>query len=234
MDAAPLLEARGLTRRFGATIALEGIDLAVRRGEPVALFGENGAGKTTLLRLLAGGLKPTAGGVAVEGTDPRRAGAAARSRIGVVSHQTLLYGDLTAEENLVFFATLHGVPSPAARARALLREVDLAERGDDPVRTFSRGLRQRVALARALVHAPPILLLDEPATGLDARSTAAWRRALAEAAARDTTWILATHDVEEGLALCPRWVAIRHGRVADAGSSRGPEADRARARALAP
>ena len=230
MDDTPLLAARGLTRRFGATIALDGIDFAVRRGEPVALFGDNGAGKTTLLRVLSGGLKATGGTVSVDGADPRRSPAAARNRIGVVSHQTLLYGDLSAEENLAFFGRLHGVADPAARARELLDVVDLADRAGEPVRALSRGSRQRVALARALVHAPPLLLLDEPSTGLDARSAALWRRALGEAAARGTTWILATHDVAEGLALCPRWVTIRRGRMDDAGSSAGPDAARALAR----
>ena len=117
MSAEPLVVARGLIRRFGATTALDGVDFTVHRGEPVALFGVNGAGKTTLLRLLSGGLKPTAGTLSIEGLDPRRAPAAARGRIGLLSHHTLLYDDLSAMENLVFFAQLHGLPSPGARAR---------------------------------------------------------------------------------------------------------------------
>lgn len=228
MDAHLLVAASGLTRRFGATTALDGIDFEVRRGEPVALFGVNGAGKTTLLRILSGGLKPTAGSLAIEGVDPRHAAAEARGRIGLLSHHTLLYDDLTALENLEFFAGLHGLDDPPARARAMLAEVGLEDRADEPVRGFSRGMQQRVALARALLHEPSLLLLDEPSSGLDVRSSVRLRAALREAAAHGATWVLATHDVEEGLDLCPRWVALRRGRVIDAGASSGEDADRLR------
>ena len=229
MSAEPLVVARGLIRRFGATTALDGVDFTVHRGEPVALFGVNGAGKTTLLRLLSGGLKPTAGTLSIEGLDPRRAPAAARGRIGLLSHHTLLYDDLSAMENLVFFAQLHGLPSPGARAAALLEEVGLSDRADEPVRGFSRGMQQRVALARALLHGPSLLLLDEPSSGLDARASARLREALRDAGRNGATWIMATHDVEEGLDLCPRWLAMRRGRVIDGGASRGQDADRLRA-----
>ena len=223
-----LVVASGLTRRFGATTALDGVDLTVRRGEPLALFGVNGAGKTTLLRLLSGGLKPTSGSLAIEGLDPRRAPAKARGRIGLLSHHTLLYDDLSALENLVFFAKLHGLPRPEDRARALLHEVGLTDRADEPVRGFSRGMQQRVALARALLHDPSLLLLDEPSSGLDARASARLRMALRDAASRGATWIIATHDVEEGLDLCPRWITLRRGRVIDGGASVGQDADRVR------
>ena len=228
MNAEFLVVGGGLTRRFGATTALDGVDLEVRRGEPLALFGVNGAGKTTLLRLLSGGLKPTSGSLAIDGLDPRRAPAAARGRIGLLSHHTLLYDDLSALETLVFFAKLHGLPSPEDRARALLEEVGLTDRADEPVRGFSRGMQQRVALARALLHDPSLLLLDEPSSGLDARSSTRLREALRDAAARGATWVIATHDVEEGLALCPRWIAMRRGRVIDGGASFGQDADRVR------
>ena len=228
MDAELLVVGRGLTRRFGATTALDGVDLTVRRGEPLALFGVNGAGKTTLLRLLSGGLKPTQGSLLIEGLDPRRAPAKARGRIGLLSHHTLLYDDLSALENLVFFAKLHGLPRPEHRARAKLSEVGLTDRADEPVRGFSRGMQQRVALARALLHEPSLLLLDEPASGLDARASARLREALRDAATRGATWVIATHDVEEGLALCPRWIALRKGRVIDGGTSVGQDAARVR------
>jgi len=229
LTTAPLVAARGLTRRFGGHTALDGVDFEVRHGEPVALFGVNGAGKTTLLRILSGGLKATAGQLTIEGLDPRRAPAAGRGRIGLLSHQTLLYDDLTARENLVFFAELHGLGDPGAQAQSLLREVDLEDRADDPVGGFSRGMQQRVALARALLHRPALLLLDEPSSGLDARAAGRLRAALREAASRGATWVMATHDVEEGLDLCPRWVAMWRGRVVDAGASVGAEADRVRA-----
>jgi heme exporter protein A len=228
LNAELLVVGRGLTRRFGATTALDAVDLTVRRGEPLALFGVNGAGKTTLLRLLSGALKPTEGSLAIEGIDPRRAPAEARGRIGLLSHHTLLYDDLSAAENLEFFARLHGVSKPADRARGLLEEVGLIDRAGEPVRGFSRGMQQRVALARALLHDPSLLLLDEPSSGLDARSSTRLRAALRDAASRGATWVIATHDVEEGLALCPRWIALYRGRVIDGGSHAGSDADRVR------
>jgi heme exporter protein A len=228
LNAELLVVGSGLTRRFGARTALDGVDLTVHRGQPVALFGVNGAGKTTLLRLLSGALKPTSGTLAIDGHDPRRAPDRARGRIGLLSHQTLLYDDLSARENLEFFARLHGVPEPVERGRAVLEEVGLADRAEEPVRGFSRGMQQRVALARALLHAPSLLLLDEPSSGLDARSSTRLREALRDAATRGATWVIATHDVEEGLALCPRWIALRRGRVIDRGTSVGEDAARVR------
>jgi heme exporter protein A len=225
----PLVAARGITRRFGATTALDGIDFDVHAGEPVALFGINGAGKTTLLRIVSGGLRPDGGSVTIDGADLRSSPASLRGRIGFLSHQTLLYDDLTARENLEFFARLHGVADPGRRASAMLDEVGLADRGDEPVRGFSRGMQQRVALARALLHEPVLLLLDEPSSGLDARSSNRLRAALRETAARGVTWLIATHDVDEGLALCPRWMALDRGRVIDAGVSSGGDAARVRA-----
>jgi heme ABC exporter ATP-binding subunit CcmA len=223
------VSASGLTRRFGATTALDDVNLDVRRGESLAVFGANGAGKTTLLRVVSGGLKPTKGSLAIEGLDPRRAPDVARGRIGFLSHHTLLYDDLSATENLVFFARLHGVFEPEARAQALLDDAGLNDRAGEAVSRFSRGMQQRVALARALLHQPSLLLLDEPSSGLDARSSATLRARLRDASSRGTTWILATHDLDEGLDLCPRWVAMRRGRIVDGGVSTGPDADRARA-----
>jgi heme exporter protein A len=228
LNAEALVVAAGLTRRFGAATALDGVDLTVFRGEPLALYGVNGAGKTTLLRLLSGALRPTAGALSIEGVDPRTSPAAARARIGLLSHRTLLYEDLSAADNLVFFAQLHGLPEPRARAAEALLNVGLAERAGEPVRGFSRGMQQRVALARALLHEPSLLLLDEPSSGLDANASARLRQALFLAGSRGATWIMATHDVELGLALCPRWLALRHGRVIDGGTSEGADAERAR------
>jgi heme exporter protein A len=229
LNAELLVAASGLTRRFGATTALDRVDLDVRRGEPLALFGVNGAGKTTLLRLVSGGLKPTTGALVIDGHDPRRAPDRARASIGLLSHHTLLYDDLSATENLVFFARLHGLPQPEERAAALIENVGLTERAHEPVSGFSRGMQQRVALARALLHEPSLLLLDEPSSGLDARASARLKDALHAAAAGGATWIMATHDVEEGLALCPRWIVLRRGRVIDGGVSSGQDAARVRA-----
>jgi heme ABC exporter ATP-binding subunit CcmA len=215
-----LVVARGLTRRFGAATALDRIDLDVRRGEALALFGGNGAGKSTLLRILARLLKPTAGSLAV---------AEPRARVGYLSHQTLLYDDLTVSQNLLFFARLHGLHDPAGRALDSLAGVGLGDRSDVAVRTLSRGQQQRAALARALLHEPTLLLLDEPSSGLDGASVAALETGLRQAAARGATLILATHDVGLALSLCPRWVALAAGRTVDGGGSGGPDAERARA-----
>jgi heme exporter protein A len=166
--------------------------------------------------MIAGALKPTSGTLAVD-----------RIEIGLVTHRTLLYDDLSALENLVFFAKLHDVPEPTKRALEELAAAGLADRAHDPIRTFSRGMQQRVALARALVHDPQLLLLDEPATGLDARSSERLRATLAARADR-VTWVIASHDVEEGLALSRRWVLLDFGRVVASGGSEGQDADRAR------
>lgn len=215
-----LLTGAGLSRRFGAKSALREVDVTVRRGEPLALFGANGAGKTTLLRMLAGALKPTSGRLSID-----------RVAIGLVTHRTLLYDDLTAEENLVLFARLHGLEDPSGRAREELEASGLTDRARDPVRSFSRGMQQRVALARALVHRPTLLLLDEPSSGLDARSSERLRATLSGRADR-VTWVVASHDVEEGLALSRRWMMLDAGRVVASGESAGPDADRARSLVL--
>jgi heme ABC exporter ATP-binding subunit CcmA len=230
LSAEPLVAVRGLTRRFGARTAVDRVDFEVEAGRPLALFGGNGAGKSTLLRLLCGSLRPTQGSISIAGVDPRRAPIASRNAIGLVAHGTLLYDDLSAAENLIFFGKLHGVRDPQGRARTLLASLGLARRADDPVRSYSRGMQQRVALARALVHAPPLLLLDEPATGLDVSARARFHTALHESAADGTTWILVTHAAEEGLALCPRWLFLERGRVADSGTNESPDAERLRER----
>jgi heme exporter protein A len=217
LDSSILVAGTGVSRRFGSKVALDGVDIAVRQGDRLALFGANGAGKTTLLRILAGSLKPTSGTLSV---DP--------SRIGLVTHRTLLYDDLSALENLVFFAKLHGVGEPEERALRQLDAVGLGDRADEPVRGFSRGMQQRVAFARALIQDPSLLLLDEPATGLDARSSARLRAFLLESVG-SATWIIASHDVDEGLALSRRWMLLDEGRVVAEGNSEGVDADRARA-----
>ncbi len=226
MDRPPILSASGLTRRFGARVALAGVDLEVRRGESVAIFGPNGAGKTTLLRLLSSGLRPHAGTIEFDGRPVTGGDPALRGRFGLLSHQTFLYDDLTAKENLVFYGRLHGVPDPDARAEALLHEVGLARRALDPVRAFSRGMQQRLALARALVHAPELLFLDEPLSGLVPRAAASLRGSLRGYVEAGGTLLLTTHDVDEGLRLCGRWIFLSRGRVASRGTSRPEDAGR--------
>jgi heme exporter protein A len=206
----PILEAKGVSKRFGAIAALDSVDLTLRRGESVALFGPNGAGKSTLLRILTRTLRPTSG--TIEDGDDAPA-------IGVVSHQTFLYDDLSARENLSFYARLHGVEKVPARVDALLSSAGLSARADDPVRGFSRGMQQRVALSRALVHGPALLVLDEPFTGLDPVAAAHLRATLRGQRDEGTTLLVATHDLSEGLALSDRWLILRKGRIVRAGSS---------------
>jgi heme ABC exporter ATP-binding subunit CcmA len=222
--AGPLLEARGLVRRFAARRALDGVDLRVEGGEAVALFGPNGAGKTTLLRVLASSLAPTAGTLRIAGLDPRRHPRQTRGRVGVVGHRTFLYRGLTARQNLVFFGRLHGVPRSGDRAAVLLDEVGLAHRADDPVGALSRGMQQRLSLARALMHRPDLLLLDEPAAALDP-SSASWLGTVIDRWRRDGgAVVLATHDVGAGLGHADRWLLLSRGRVADAGPAAGQDA----------
>ena len=204
----PLVETRGLTRAFGARRAVSGVNLAIGAGECLALFGPNGAGKTTLLRLLAGLLRPTFGSAHIDGV-VLPGGAQARSLTGLISHQSMLYPVLTALENVVFSARLHGVPEPEAAARRALTRLRVDDRADTPVRSLSRGLQQRVSIARALVHDPRVLLLDEPFTGLDHAGASALSDTLAGLAAGGAALLLVAHDVREGLALATH-VAVMH------------------------
>jgi ABC-type multidrug transport system ATPase subunit len=164
------------------------------------VVGPNGAGKSTLLRILAGLARPSAGTVTVQGASPGRDPAIRRS-IGLLSHQSHLYDDLTAAENLTFSARLYGLPDPAGTARSRLAAVGLRERSDEPVRRLSRGLMQRVSIARALLHGPALLLLDEPFTGLDLLATDQVLALLREELARGRALVLVSHDVREAWSL---------------------------------
>jgi heme exporter protein A len=208
VSAAPLLEARDLTRSFGPLAAVDGVSFALAPGEFLTIFGPNGAGKTTLLRLLGGALHPTRGEVLIQGERLDPAETDWRRRIGVLSHQTFLYGHLTAEENLRFYAALYGVQDARTRVREGLDRVGLLQRREGRVRTFSRGMRQRLALARTLLHEPDIVLLDEPYTGLDAHAAAVLRDVLAHLKDGRRTVVLVTHNLAEGLELADR-VAVQ-------------------------
>src|SRR6266702_8184634 len=165
-----------IEKRYGGLYALRRVSLEIAAGECVALAGRNGSGKTTLLRVAAGLVRPSSGSVSfLDGSGARVAMA---SPAGFVAHATMVYDELTAEENLLLFARLQGIAEPATRAEALLREVGLAERRNSLVRTFSRGMRQRVAIARALLNEPAVVLLDEPVTGLDPQGTSWFARTL--------------------------------------------------------
>ena len=210
---APSVRAVALTKSFAGRLAVGGVDFELEPGDCLALFGPNGAGKTTLLRLVAGLLKPTSGDVRVEGVDVRR-DARARARIGLISHQSMLYAPLTALENVEFSARLYGVSDARAVARAALQAMRVADRADVPVRTLSRGLQQRVSVARAMVHAPTLVLLDEPYSGLDESGAQALTSMLRELRARGATLIVVTHNVAEGLALATHAAIMTSGRFA--------------------
>jgi heme ABC exporter ATP-binding subunit CcmA/heme exporter protein CcmB len=206
------LQTFGLTRRYGAALALRGIDLALSEGECVALLGPNGAGKTTLLRVLAGVLRPTRGSVQVIGISVSHLTALRRS-IGVVGHQTCLYGELTARENLRYFGRLYGVSLLDQRIAAVLDEGDLTALADRPVRTLSRGMQQRVSLARAMLHRPLILLLDEPETGLDQASQERMAALLRGWCAEGRVVLFASHRLEWAESLATRAIVLQGGRI---------------------
>jgi heme exporter protein A len=218
------IEARGLGKTFAAVRALEAVDLCIGEGESVALLGPNGAGKTTLVRLLTLGLAPSHGSLRIAGLDPRTADRRIRGMLGLIAHASFLYDDLTARENLEFFARLYGVERPAARAAELLESVELSHRADDPLGTLSRGMQQRVSIARALVHDPPILFLDEPFTGLDVQAAQALRTKLAALRGERRTLFLVTHHLAQGLELADRWIILAHGRIVAQGRSAGTDA----------
>lgn len=216
----PAIQIRGLTKAFGHQVALRGVNLTVDEGDFLTLFGPNGAGKTTLIRIVASLARPTSGTVHLWGAEVTTG---VRRQIGLISHNPLLYGDLTADENLRFFARMYDLPDARARIDTALQQVGLTARRRDPVRTFSRGMVQRLAIARAIlcVHDPAIMLLDEPYTGLDLQAADMLRSLLQELAASNRTVILTTHNLEQGLEMCDRAAVLHRGRVAWEGSRAG-------------
>jgi len=209
-----MIEVEALVKSFGPHAALGGVGLQVEAGETVVLVGPNGAGKTTLLRILATLIRPTSGNVRIAGLDPAQDGAEIRRQIGFLSHRTLLYEDLTAEQNLAFYARLYGMTDAPARIAALHARVDLSARRHDLVHTFSRGMQQRLAVARAILHRPRLLLLDEPLAGLDPLAVEALTTLLTELAEEGCTLLLTTHNLEHQLTLGRRVIVLLKGKVA--------------------
>jgi heme ABC exporter ATP-binding subunit CcmA len=209
-----LLEARGLRRSFGGLRVLRGLDLAVRSGEAVVVAGPNGAGKTTLLRILAGLMRPEAGEVRVLGHPVRGEDPVGRRGIGFVSHQSLLYDDLTLAQNLTFAARLYRLPRPAEAARSALELAGLRSREDESPRRLSRGMTQRAAIARALLHGPRVLLLDEPFTALDAASAERLRGELTARLAEGLGMVIVTHRLGEVWGVATRIAVLAEGRWA--------------------
>jgi heme exporter protein A len=201
-----------IDKRYGGLYALRRITFEIAPGECVALVGRNGSGKTTLLRIASQIVRPTAGNL----TFPRASGQTERvGRPGYVGHSTMVYDELTAEENLLFFAKLQDVDQPASRSEELLKEVGLFERRASPVRTFSRGMRQRIAIARALIHRPSVLLFDEPATGLDPLGITWLAQSLQALNKSGCTIVMSLHGESEISALATRAVRLDAGAVVE-------------------
>lgn len=206
------LEVRDLTRAFGVRKALDGVSFDLTARSFLSVFGPNGAGKTTLVKVLTSLLAPTSGSAKVLGLDVVSDAVEMRHRIGLISHNPLLYPDLTAEENLLFFAEMYGIDNAHARVDELLTAVELDHRRLDLTRTFSRGMLQRLSIARALLHRPEVIFLDEPYSGLDPHAMDILD-GLISAIRADHTFVMISHDLDKGLELCSHALILAKGRV---------------------
>jgi heme exporter protein A len=208
-----MIEVRKLVKRFGLKTILRGLDFQVAQGEFVALLGPNGAGKTTFLRILASLSRPSMGGIQIAGYRLPHQAAQVRQKLGVVSHMPLLYGDLTAEENLRFFGNMYNVSNLNQRISEVLGLVGLAARRRDLVRTFSRGMQQRLAIGRAVLHDPEVMLFDEPHTGLDQDACDMLDKVLRDVAARGRTVVMTSHDLARVEDLATRYDVLSKGVI---------------------
>lgn len=222
-----MIRVEGLARSFGAVRAVDGVSFEAADGRITGLLGPNGAGKSTTLRILYTVLRPDSGTAAIDGVDVVADPLGARRRIGVLPHGAGIYPQLTARENIAYFARLHGLAGAAldARVAALVEELEIAGYADRRAKGFSQGERIKVALARALVHAPKNLLLDEPTNGLDVMATRALRALVLRLRAAGHCILFSSHVMQEVAALCDEIVIVDKGRVVAAGT---PEALRAR------
>lgn len=210
---AVIIEVKNLVKRFGHKQVLRKLDFSVEQGEFVALLGSNGAGKTTLLRILSSLSKPNYGDIRIAGFQLPAQAAQVRKKLGVVSHLPLLYGDLSAEENLKFFGRLYGIQSPKNRIEEILKLVGLRNRKRDLVRTFSRGMQQRLAIGRAVLHDPEVLLLDEPHTGLDQDAANMLDKLLQQIAESGRTIVMTSHDFPRVANLATRFDVLYKGKI---------------------
>ncbi len=215
-----MIEVRKLVKRFGGKIVLRGLDFNVQPGEFVALLGPNGSGKTTFLRILASLSRPSLGDVVVAGYSLPHQAAAVRARLGIVSHLPLLYGDLTAEENLQFYGRIYGVPRLGTRIGEVLEMTGLDTRRRDLVRTFSRGMQQRLAIGRAVLHDPEVMLFDEPYTGLDQDASLMLDELLRTVAAQGRTIVMTSHDLARAEDLATRFDILSRGVIAASATRR--------------
>jgi heme exporter protein A len=216
-----MIHVDGVTKRYGPVLALRGVSLQLRQGRCLGIFGPNGSGKTTLLKILSTLTRPSTGSVSIAGYDTVRQADKIRPLLGVLSHQSFLYGHLTAMENLQFYGRLLGVKKLPERVAEMLEAVGLEMHAQRLVRTYSRGMQQRLAIARVLLHGPPIILLDEPYTGLDQQAVLHVQELLQQSHAPDRTIVLSTHDLQRGLELYDDIAIQCHGKIVYYGSALG-------------
>ncbi|NIP38745.1 MAG: ABC transporter ATP-binding protein [Candidatus Dadabacteria bacterium] len=209
-----MISVTNLNKTYGGTAALKGLDFKISKGEFVLIFGPNGAGKSTVLKTLSTLLAPTDGKILIYNTDIYDKSNDIRKNIGFVSHEPFLYENLSAQENLVFFAELYGVNNPEIRANDLLKTLQLESRADELVTNYSRGMKQRVALGRALIHEPDILFLDEPFSGLDLIGSSIITDILNKLKLKGKTIIMSTHSFDDCADLADRILVLNNGEIA--------------------
>lgn len=208
-----MIKVKKLVKRFGIRPVLNGLDFEVSSGEFVGLLGPNGAGKTTFLRILASLSRPTLGSVKLAGYFLPEQAIMVRRKLGVLSHQPMLYAELTAMENLQFFGKMYSIDNLDNKIKEVLGIVDLSKRGRDLVRTFSRGMQQRLAISRAILHDPDILLFDEPYTGLDQDACSMLDEVLIQIADQGRTVVMTSHDITRIQTLARRFDVLSRGKI---------------------
>lgn len=216
-----MVEIQGLTKSFGSRFALKGVDLEIGHGEFVVIFGPNGAGKTTLVKVLSTIMRPSSGKILVDGLELENNAEEIRRRIGVVTHQTFLYGNLTGYENLTFYGRMYDIPRPRERIQEVADMVGMTSRLHDRVGTLSRGMQQRLSIARSLLHKPALMLLDEPETGLDQQAMSMVWKALQKEGEVKRSILLTTHNLERGLEMGERLLILDRGTVVYQGLKEG-------------
>ncbi len=206
------IRTKKLSKVFGSRRAVDKVSIEVPQGAFLSIFGPNGAGKTTLLRMLSTLSRPTAGEAFLMGLDLKEDADTARQHIGLISHNSMLYPDLTAEQNLLLYAKLYGLEEPQGRVMELLEAVELKHRRLDAVRTFSRGMTQRLSIARALIHDPDVVFLDEPYSGLDPHAMDIFDELIARNR-EGRTFVMVSHDLQKGFDMCTHALMLARGRV---------------------
>lgn len=218
-----MIELEDVTKKYGNFKVLEGLTFSVDEGESFALLGPNGVGKTTLVRILSTLIRPTSGAIKIDGVDIAEEPEEVKARIGVVSHNPFLYDDLTARENLEFYCDLYD--APRERAPSLLERVNLMDRADDLVGTFSRGMKQRLSIARSILHDPRVLILDEPTGGLDIKSREDFFTMIGDLGDLGVTILLTTHHMDVAERLCDRAAIMDKGTIVEVGTMDEIKAD---------